>query len=127
MQSASDRPSPLDFGCGSGNPTRHLLALDFAVTAADVSPKYPEFVRKRFSSDKLSAMQLNGEDHAELPDGSIDFVATYSAMHRVPDYLGAFAKLGRVVASSSIVYKDPELQESYHTGNSELQHFNTDV
>src|SRR5689334_13190550 len=40
----SDQIKALDFGCGSGNLTKHLLALGVDVVAADVSPRFLELV-----------------------------------------------------------------------------------
>jgi len=123
VTSESAPPTALDLGCGSGNLTRHLLSLGFAVTAADVSPKFLELVQKRFASEKLSVMQLNGEDLAGLDDGSIDFIATYSVLHHVPDYLGAIAEFGRVVAPGGVVYLDHEQHERYWQGDPILDEF----
>src|SRR5688572_24017072 len=81
------RPRALDFGCGSGNLTRHLLALGFEVVAADVSPRFLELIERRHSGDPVTAWRLDGESLAGLGDSAFDLVATYSVLHHVPDYL----------------------------------------
>jgi ubiquinone/menaquinone biosynthesis C-methylase UbiE len=113
----------LDFGCGSGNLTRHLLALDFSVTAADVSAKFLDLVRRRFPSDELTTLRLNGRDLSELADDSVDLAATYSVLHHVPDYLAAVDELGRVVKPGGIVYIDHEPPDGFWDANPELEQF----
>src|SRR6478672_11518223 len=46
--SKSQPQRALDFGCGSGNLTRHLLALGFHVVACDVSERFLDVVIERF-------------------------------------------------------------------------------
>ena len=52
----------LDFGCGSGNLTRHLLDLALDVTAADVSEGFLDLVRSRYPTERLSTLLMNGSD-----------------------------------------------------------------
>src|SRR5215203_2513824 len=65
----------LDFGCGSGNLTRHLLEQNVHVVAADVSGKFLALVRRRFDTHRLTTMPLNGRNLADVPDAAFDFVA----------------------------------------------------
>ena len=44
----------LDFCCGSGNLTRHLLELGFEVVAADVSERFLALVERRFEGAPLT-------------------------------------------------------------------------
>ncbi|MGQ0559108.1 MAG: class I SAM-dependent methyltransferase [Sphingosinicella sp.] len=101
----------LDFGCGSGNLTRHLLALGFEVTAADISPACLDLVSHRHGSGKLDTLLMNGRDLAGLEDASFDLVATYSVLHHIPDYLGAVAELARVCKPGGAVVIDHEATE----------------
>jgi ubiquinone/menaquinone biosynthesis C-methylase UbiE len=103
----------LDFGCGSGNVTSHLLALGARVTAADVSPRFLELVRRRFPSERLDTLPLNGRDLSSVRDESFDLVATYSVLHHIPDYLGAVAEMARVCRKGGVVIIDHELTDEY--------------
>ncbi len=104
----------LDFGCGSGNLTAQLLSLGLRVTAADVSEKFLDVVKKRFPGDKrLKLVQLTGKDLSVFKDGLFDFTATYSVLHHIPDYLAAVREMSRVTAKGGIVYIDHEPSQEY--------------
>ncbi len=94
----------LDFGCGSGNLTAHLVDLNFRVTAADVSPRFLEMVRARYRDAALpvSLVQLNGHDLGSIEDRNFDLVATYSVLHHVPDYLAIVDEIARVIKPGGI-------------------------
>jgi ubiquinone/menaquinone biosynthesis C-methylase UbiE len=100
----------LDFGCGSGNLTSHLLALGLEVTAADVSPEFLRTVADRF---EVETIRLNGHDLAGVPDASFDLVAAYSVLHHVPDYLAAVRELARVTRPGGVVYIDHEVNDGH--------------
>jgi ubiquinone/menaquinone biosynthesis C-methylase UbiE len=103
----------LDFGCGSGNLTSHLLEVGCDVTAADVSPGFLRLVEERFGKQRLNTLQMNGTDLRELADGSFDLIATYSVLHHVPDYLHAVAELGRVCKSGGVIVIDHEQNAAF--------------
>jgi ubiquinone/menaquinone biosynthesis C-methylase UbiE len=115
--------SALDFGCGSGNLTGHLLAVGAHVTAADVSDGFLDLVRSRHPSDRLRTFQLNGSDLDGLTDASFDLVATYSVLHHIPDYLGACAELARVSRPGGVVLIDHEQSEEYWDGDPLYEEF----
>ena len=117
VRAGRDPISALDFGCGSGNLTGHLLDIGASVTAADVSSGFLELVRSRYPSDRLQTFRLNGRDLAGLPDAGFDLVATYSVLHHIPDYLGACAELARVCRQGGVVLIDHELSEEYWDGD----------
>lgn len=100
----------LDFGCGSGNVTAHLVELGMDVTAADVSPEFLRAVERRLG---VQTLRLNGRDLAGVPDGSFDLVAAYSVLHHIPDYLAAVREIGRVVRPGGIVYIDHEANDGF--------------
>lgn len=106
----------LDFGCGSGNLTGHLLRLGFAVTAADVSRSFLDLVGSRHPGAPLRLHQLNGRDLSELADQSFDLVATYSVLHHIPDYLGALEEVARVIAPGGVILIDHEQNAEYWEG-----------
>lgn len=109
IRSGREPLKALDFGCGSGNLTRHLLDLGFHVTAADVSQGFLKLVEQKFAGRPISTAQLNGQDLGQFSDGTFDLVATYSVLHHVPDYLGAVREFGRVVTRGGVVFIDHEL------------------
>lgn len=113
----------LDFGCGSGNLSRHLLSLGMAVTAADVSQGFLDLVRNRFSGQPIETLHMNGRDLSNVPDDSFDLVATYSVLHHVPDYLGAVAEMARVCKPGGVVVIDHEQTDAYWTPNPEYDSF----
>jgi SAM-dependent methyltransferase len=100
----------LDFGCGSGNVTAHLVELGMEVTAADLSPEFLSTVEERFG---VVTLRLNGRDLAGVPDGSFDLVAAYSVLHHIPDYLAAVRELARVTAPGGLVYLDHEANDGF--------------
>jgi SAM-dependent methyltransferase len=102
----------LDFGCGSGNLTRHLLELGMEVTAADVSPEFLHAVERRFGG-AVRTLRLNGRDLAGVADGAFDLVAAYSVLHHIPDYLGAVRELSRVARPGGVVYIDHEANDGF--------------
>src|SRR5688572_2122055 len=89
IRTKSDPKRALDFGCGSGNLTRHMLELGLHVTAADVSTDFLRLVEKRFPSERLALLEMNGRDLSNIEDVSFDLAAAYSVLHHIPDYLGA--------------------------------------
>lgn len=112
VRNGDSAPRALDFGCGSGNLTRHLLALGCAVTAADVSPRFLDLIQERFGTDRVATSPLNGKDLRQFADRSFDLIATYSVLHHIPDYLGSIAEMGRVCKVGGIVYIDHEATEA---------------
>lgn len=105
----------LDFGCGSGNLTRHLLALGVSTVSADVSEDFLEGIRRKFSATGLpQTLRLNGADLANVPDTHFDLVASYSVLHHVPDYLAIVREMCRVVKPGGVLYLDHEVIESYY-------------
>lgn len=106
----------LDFGCGSGNLSRHLLDLGFEVVAADVSRGFLDLVRAKFAARPLETFQLGGQGLGALADDSFDLVATYSVLHHIPDYGAAVAEMARVTRSGGILFIDHEPSEAFWAG-----------
>jgi 2-polyprenyl-3-methyl-5-hydroxy-6-metoxy-1,4-benzoquinol methylase len=106
--------SALDFGAGAGNLTNHLLSMGLSVTASDVSEGCLNFIEKKHSKnfDRLSTSRLNGKDLSQFEDGQFDFVATYSVLHHVPDYLFAVKEMARVVKPGGVLFIDHESSPS---------------
>jgi ubiquinone/menaquinone biosynthesis C-methylase UbiE len=117
----------LDFGCGSGNLTGHLLRLGFEVTAADVSRSFLDLVAGRHPRAPLATHRLNGRDLAEFAESTFDLVATYSVLHHIPDYLAALGEVARVTAPGGVVIVDHELNEEFWIGNPVFAQFQTEA
>ena len=117
------RPRALDFGCGSGNLTRHLLELGFEVVAADVSPRFLDLVERRFEGAPLTTCRIDGRGLGSLGDGSFDLAAAYSVLHHVPDYLAAVAEMARVTRPGGIVFIDHEHGPGYWRDDPQYREF----
>jgi ubiquinone/menaquinone biosynthesis C-methylase UbiE len=120
IKTGTDIVYAMDYGCGSGNLTRHLLALGCRVMTADVTPS---FVEMASSISPLNTVPhiLNGQDLREIPSDTFDFVATYSVLHHVPDYLQAVRELARVVKPGGILFLDHERSESFWESTPKLK------
>ncbi|MEX2140291.1 MAG: class I SAM-dependent methyltransferase [Pirellulales bacterium] len=113
VRSGSLTTTALDFGCGSGNLSGHLLQLGAAVIACDVSPRFLELVTRRFDGLPVRTHRLNGENLAEIPSDSVDFVGAYSVLHHIPDYLGALEEMTRVCRPGGVISLDHEHSPAY--------------
>jgi 2-polyprenyl-3-methyl-5-hydroxy-6-metoxy-1,4-benzoquinol methylase len=111
VRTAARHLSALDFGCGSGNLTRHLLALGFEVTAADVSQGFLDLIGDRYPG--VRTLLMNGRDLSNIEDSSFDVVTTYSVLHHIPDYLGALREMARVVRPGGVIFIDHEQNEQF--------------
>ena len=115
IRTDSDPKRALDYGCGSGNLTRHLLDLGLHTVSADVSDGFLALVRETFeASGASSTLAINGRDLASVADDTFDLVATYSVLHHVPDYLAIVEELCRVVKPGGVLYIDHEVIEAYY-------------
>lgn len=96
----------MDYGCGTGNLTSHLIELGFEVHSADISTVFLNHVKSQFPS--AQTILLNGKDLSNVQDNTFDLVATYSVMHHVPDYLGIVREFCRVAKPGGLIYIDHE-------------------
>lgn len=121
VRTGADRIKALDFGCGSGNLTQHMVVLGMDVTSADVSRGFLDLVTHRFPV--VNAVLINGEDMSNLQSCSFDFVATYSVLHHIPDYLAAVREMARVCKPGGVVVVDHEQNEEFWSNNPEYHEF----
>jgi len=113
--SARGELTALDYGCGSGNLTRHLVESGIRTISADVSDDFLALIERNFSQTGLSkALKVNGKDLSDLATGQFDLVATYSVLHHVPDYLHIVKEMCRVLKPGGVIYIDHEVNESYY-------------
>jgi len=104
----------LDYGCGSGNLTRHLIELGLETVSADISEGFLALIERYFSQTGLSkVLTINGKDLSNVPSDAFDLVASYSVLHHVPDYLHIVKEMGRVIKPNGVIYIDHEVNESY--------------
>ena len=113
----------LDFGCGSGNLTSHLLRLNTEVTAADVSDRFLQLVKRKYPSDQLKTFKLNGVDLEGLPKAHFDFIALYSVLHHIPDYVGLLKDLASLCKPGGVIYIDHENNDEFWSNTSRYNEF----
>jgi ubiquinone/menaquinone biosynthesis C-methylase UbiE len=114
----------LDVGCGSGNLTRHLIALGAATVSADVSENFLKLIEQNFSNTGLSkTLKLNGRDLSNINDCTFDLAATYSVLHHVQDYLHLVREMCRVLKPGGILYIDHESNETPFNPTAEYTEF----
>jgi ubiquinone/menaquinone biosynthesis C-methylase UbiE len=114
----------LDYGCGSGNLTGHLIELGIETVSADISEGFLDLIKGNFSRTGLSdVLAINGKDLSGVEDARFDLVATYSVLHHVPDYLGIVGEMCRVLKPGGVIYIDHEVHESYYDRTNEYVEF----
>ena len=124
IKTDSKRKIVLDFGCGSGNLTKHLMELGLGVVSADISSKFLEMIEDRFPEiDKTQTLQINGEDLSNIEDNKFDMLATYSVLHHVPEYLEIIKEFIRVTKSGGVIYIDHEVNNNFWEKPKELVSF----
>lgn len=107
------RVRALDFGCGTGNITEHLAILGCDVTAADVSENFLKIIRSRRFPTEVKTVGLNGQSVASLKDGDFDFIALYSVLHHLPDYLSLIGELTSKLRPGGVIFIDHEHSQRY--------------
>lgn len=117
----------LDFGCGAGNLTWHLVSLGCEVIAGDVSSGFLDLVSSRSYGTRVETVRLNGNDLSNIKDKSVDMVATYSVLHHVPDYLGILAEFIRILKPGGVVYIDHEPSSEYWGENPIYRNFKMEM
>ena len=107
----------LDFGCGSGNLTDHLMRFGYRVISADVSRKFLDLVAKRYEGNpRHSIYLLKGDPSLDLQGLKFGAICMYSVLHHVPDYLMCLESLANLVESGGLLYIDHEASPDFWSG-----------
>ncbi len=115
VRTGSKRLTALDYGCGSGNLTRHLIESGIKTVSADISEGFLALIERNFSQTGISkVLKINGRDLSNVESDRFDLVATYSVLHHVPDYLHIVKEMCRVLRPGGVTYIDHEVNESYY-------------
>jgi len=112
----------MDYGCGAGNLTSHLVRLGHNVTAADVTPSFTK-ITTALDPAHITPFVLNGSDMHEIESNTFDLIATYSVLHHIPDYLSAIKEMIRVIKPGGIVYLDHEASPEHWKPSQALSEF----
>jgi len=124
IQTDSKEKCALDYGCGTGNVTKHLIELGLQVFSADLSKKFLSTIKRKFSATgKSQVLEVNGEDLSNVNDNTFDLIATYSVLHHVPDYLRIIEEFVRVTKPSGTIYIDHEVNENHWNQPQKLREF----
>lgn len=114
----------LDYGCGSGNLTKHLIDLGLYVISADISDNFLKLIKEKYGhTGMVETLKINGEDLSNVENNRFDFVATYSVLHHIPDYLKTIEEMIRVTKPGGIIYLDHEANEAYWSKQKEYAEF----
>jgi len=127
VNTVSNKKVALDFGCGAGNLTSHLVSFGYNVIASDISKGFLDLIDSRSYKTDIHTIQLNGVDLSGIADESVDMVATYSVLHHVPDYLSIIKEFMRVLKPGGVVYIDHEPSEEFWVKNQLLSNFEMEM
>lgn len=118
----------LDFGCGSGNISGHLLELGLSVTAVDVAQAFLRLVERKFQGkNALTTLLINGENLANIKSDTFDLSVSYSVLHHIPNYLRIVEELVRVTKPGGIIMIDREAAPCYWKKSPTLLEFMNSV
>jgi len=103
----------LDYGCGDGNVTSHLVNSNCDVLSCDISEQFLSALKKEYFNKRVETLLINGEDLSEIESSSIDLVVVYSVLHHIPDYLCILDEFKRVLTDGGVLLLDHEYSKSY--------------
>jgi len=113
----------LDFGAGTGNLTRHFLNQGCYVTAADVSRKSLDILKKKYENSLLLDTKLLRGTSLPFKDNFFDICTTYSVLHHIQDYFQAIRELIRVTKPGGYIYIDHEHNSNHWNPNKILNEY----
>jgi SAM-dependent methyltransferase len=92
----------LDVGCGTGNLTIALGAVQASATGIDLSTPYIEFARRQ-TSDPGVTFDVGDALHLPYPDGAFDRTLSMLALDVLPDPTRGLAEMRRVTRPGGTV------------------------
>lgn len=117
----------LDYGCGPGGyilPTLKLIGESGKLYALDKHPRAIAAVRKLITGKEIPNLEIiHSEGKTGLPDGSVDVILLYDALHEVRDQPSLLKELHRVLKPDGILsFSDhhmtgPEIAVTLTSGN----------
>ena len=124
VQTQNSSVTALDFGCGTGNLTRHLLELGLHVVSADIAHESLTLIEEKFGkTGRSDTMLIDGSDLAQIPDGTFDLTAEFAVLHHISDYITAVREMVRVTRPGGVIYLDHEHAGCHFTPSPELLEF----
>jgi ubiquinone/menaquinone biosynthesis C-methylase UbiE len=99
----------LEVGCGTGDYTLLLARAGFRICGVDLSPASIDSAKAKASRLQVPNVSFNvadAETLADIPDGSIDGVVSFSALRYVPDVQRALRAMWRVLKPRGIAVVD---------------------
>ena len=112
----------LDFGAGTGNLTGKLLAMNYTVTAIDISAEMCAILKKRYNAylkaKKLIVINSPIED-VSFDRGEFDLITCYSVLHHLPDYVRVVQRLSVYLKKGGAMYLDHEASPFYWKSESQ--------
>jgi SAM-dependent methyltransferase len=111
----------LDFGAGSCWTTHFMTQLGCRVVAMDVSAAMLDLGRRRFEQQPVfgdrpaPSFSLFDGRTMGLPDGSVDRIMCFDALHHVPNVAEVLAEMGRVLRPGAVAgFSEPGPHHSRH-------------
>ena len=112
----SSESSVLEVGCGTGRFLPYLARQAKAVEGLDVSPRMIEVAEQRVKEDKCQNVNCAVYDGQAFPfdDGIFDSVYAILVINLIPDYVGTFREVARVLRpGGTFLFNVPNLAGIY--------------
>ena len=93
----------LDFGCGTGNISFHLLSHSFQPVSLDTSVEMLKFVRGKIGKTKACCINGDGES-LPFQEKSFDAVLCMGVLHHIADKEKAVREMIRIVRRGGKIY-----------------------
>lgn len=104
----------LDFGCGTGNISSHLVSKHICTVSADVSAINLKTLSQnlRTSSHFITPILIDGSTNTQLMHFKFDIIYIYSVLHHIPDYLSVLSLLAKLLKPEGLLIVDHEASAS---------------
>jgi len=104
----------LDFGCGTGNISSHLVSKHIRTVSADVSASNLKTLSQklRTSTHLITPVLIDGSTNNQLLHFKFDIIYIYSVLHHIPDYLSVLSFLAKLLKPEGLLIVDHEASDS---------------